>query len=432
MKKNAIAMGLMLLPVAAMADVTLYGQMKGAIGAERMRTETMGVKNNSGKGGQSTDTMVRDYGSRIGFKGQEDLGNGLKTIWQVEQTVSLAGNTSTGWSNRETFLGLKGDFGTVRVGNLRTVFDADMRDADPWEYDYDGGKGYNGLSYYERVHTPRIAASVRYDTPNIAGFSANIHLATGANRAASGFKQQDDNGNQSNKGSDVMYLGLNYENSGFFAKYGFGMYKKSTHSANVTYDNNGNRHENIGNKSAQVHRLNVGYKANGLLVAGSWQYADGFDSLASHRNRFGVASKDVNLFTSGANNIAQASGSAAEQNRFNDYLLASQEGAKRHEAVLTASYTMGAWTPRASYVHGFDMKSKGNYGKFSNTKYDQVIVGADYALSKRTTMLLTASWMKQGLGTSYSSAVQNGQNVIVEHKDQYQVSALALGMRHLF
>ena len=71
MKKSLIALSLAALPVAAMADVTLYGQIKAGV-------EISKVKVGSGDDSQrsKTATEITDLGSRIGFKGHEDLGSG--------------------------------------------------------------------------------------------------------------------------------------------------------------------------------------------------------------------------------------------------------------------------------------------------------------------------------------------------------------------
>ena len=84
MKKTLIALTLAALPVASMAEVTLFGTIKG--GAEF--TKVKGVKN--------TITNVNDWDSSIGFKGEEDLGNGLKAIWQLQSTAGInAANSRT-------------------------------------------------------------------------------------------------------------------------------------------------------------------------------------------------------------------------------------------------------------------------------------------------------------------------------------------------
>lgn len=114
MKKSLIALTLAALPVAATADVTLYGAIKAGVQTYRS------VEHREGKVvGVETGSEISDFGSKIGFKGQEDLGNGLKAVWQLEQGASVAG-TNTGWGNKQSFVGLKGGFGTIRVGSLNS------------------------------------------------------------------------------------------------------------------------------------------------------------------------------------------------------------------------------------------------------------------------------------------------------------------------
>lgn len=82
MKKTLIALAVATLPAAAFADVTIYGQIKA------------GVENVDAGGVNKTN--VDDMGSRIGFKGSEDLGNGLKAIWQVESGFDIDGTNRQG------------------------------------------------------------------------------------------------------------------------------------------------------------------------------------------------------------------------------------------------------------------------------------------------------------------------------------------------
>ena len=79
MKKSLIALTLAALPVAAMADVTLYGQVKAGVEISKVK---------EGKTTSKTATEIADYGSRIGFKGHEHLGSNLLTVnlssvWKV-------------------------------------------------------------------------------------------------------------------------------------------------------------------------------------------------------------------------------------------------------------------------------------------------------------------------------------------------------------
>lgn len=59
--------------------------------------------------------------SRIGFRGKEDLGSGLRAIWQIESKVRVDTGGDT-FATRDSFGGLDGGFGTIRLGNMDTVY----------------------------------------------------------------------------------------------------------------------------------------------------------------------------------------------------------------------------------------------------------------------------------------------------------------------
>lgn len=64
-------------------------------------------------------TYVTSNSSRFGFKGKSDLGAGLSAIFQIESSVTAdaGGGTIAG---RDTYVGLKGGFGQVRIGKNQT------------------------------------------------------------------------------------------------------------------------------------------------------------------------------------------------------------------------------------------------------------------------------------------------------------------------
>ncbi|MEB0178335.1 porin, partial [Undibacterium sp. CCC3.4] len=63
--------------------------------------------------------------SRLGFRGNEDLGGGLKAIWQLEGGVILDTGTSDGdLFGRQANVGLQGDFGRIVAGrSYSTTYD---------------------------------------------------------------------------------------------------------------------------------------------------------------------------------------------------------------------------------------------------------------------------------------------------------------------
>ena len=357
MKKSLIALTLAALPVAAMADVTLYGQIKAGVEISRTKEKVAGQTIKS-----KTATEIADYGSRIGFKGHEHLGNNLNAIWQVEQKTSIAGGDS-GFANRESFLGLEGGFGKVRAGNLNTALNDSSDSFDPWESSNANADTLQ-LGKIKRVDDRKV--SVRYDTPVLGGFSASVQYQPRDNA------RPDDKGVHAVKSRASYDLGLNYENSGFFGRYAGSFAKHADLTDGYLETFNRNTTLNAGTyKDHQVHRLTAGYDANNLMVAVVGQY-EGFK-------------KDV----------------------------ANAKKNERVEVGATAAYRFGNVTPRVSYAHGFKAKEEGV--KEKNSVYNQVIVGADYDFSKRTSALLSAGWLKEGKGDN-----------------TYEKTAGTVGLRHKF
>ena len=379
MKKTLIALALTALPVAAMADVVLYGQIKGGVGV------TFADGDNDG-----SVTQMEDYGSRIGFKGEEDLGNGLKAIWQVEQRVSLAGDgvTSEGFNTRDTFIGLEGGFGKVRAGYVSDQFNENMETMDIWEYKTGAGAAVRGLATMTR-HDGR-QQGVRYDSPNFGGFDFNITHQLADSAAETEFQ------NRAESQGARTIVGLNYENSGFFGKLGYGFYQDST----VSYSSDLSK---VSAEDGHLVRVEGGYDANNLFVGLAYQYA-----------------KDMPAFAPG--------GDAA----FNKVLVNGKQynvaADKAHEAAISLAYTFGAVTPKITYAHGWDQKVAGR--DVDNSGYDQVIIGADYALSKRTTALVSAGWMNGATGVAETyDAKGNFAGYKAEDDDMYSIG---VGLRHKF
>jgi len=101
----AVAAALPMVSQAATADVTIYGKVHTSI--DYIDPDV---------GDSIYDVTSR--ASRLGFKGSEDLGDGLKLIWKMETTY----NTAEGGfgSGRNTYIGLAGGWGTFLYGRHDT------------------------------------------------------------------------------------------------------------------------------------------------------------------------------------------------------------------------------------------------------------------------------------------------------------------------
>ena len=102
----AIASALSAPAFADNANVTVYG--KAFMTFEQY---------DAGTTGSTSQMRVNTNASRFGVKGDEDLGEGLKAVYQFEVEMDADGNAGNGLGKtRNSGAGLKGDFGQVMLG----------------------------------------------------------------------------------------------------------------------------------------------------------------------------------------------------------------------------------------------------------------------------------------------------------------------------
>jgi predicted porin len=119
-KLLAAAIAAALAPAAVMAEasnVTIYGRID--YGFMSRGGDNGGNAQAAQKGRQNGLEDGIAGSNRLGFKGSEDLGNGLKAIFEFEFGFSGDNGTSFGGStNRHSWVGLTGNFGTVLGGRV--------------------------------------------------------------------------------------------------------------------------------------------------------------------------------------------------------------------------------------------------------------------------------------------------------------------------
>jgi predicted porin len=124
MTKNilAIAIAAAVMAPSAFAAATVYGT--AAVAANSF-SSVSNVGNTAGAAGSASTglTSISSNTSILGIKGSEDLGAGMKAVYQMEFGVALDGNSDAGAaastglnSTRNSFVGLGGGFGTVLAG----------------------------------------------------------------------------------------------------------------------------------------------------------------------------------------------------------------------------------------------------------------------------------------------------------------------------
>ena len=168
MKKTLIAIAAIAAMGAASAGPTVYGVVD------------LNLSSTSGAGAAS-QTAITDNGyntSRFGVKGDMDLGDGLKGIYQYETGVPIATPGSITWGGRGAFAGVAGAFGTVTIGRMFTPYAISLfNDA----MEYDDLSAYWTIADQIGIHADNVWQShaISYATPSLNGLSLNAMVSPG-------------------------------------------------------------------------------------------------------------------------------------------------------------------------------------------------------------------------------------------------------------
>ena len=252
MKKSLIALavaGVVSAPAfAATSNVDVYGKLH--VGLSFYDDSNM------------SDTQVSSNASRIGFKGTEDLGGGLAAIWQIESGVNLDEQNGT-WASRNSFVGLKGGFGTALIGNHDTPLKLVGRAVDLFPDTIADSRNVLGVGSDTRGDNV-----VAYISPTWTGFSFAAAYSTDPVSAAS---------NAGDVADRSLYnLSATYANGPVFVGFGYG---------------DGDYHE--ANGLGAQYRLAAGFTFGNFKLVGE------YDSLEDDSTTVGTLAGDYDAWMVG-------------------------------------------------------------------------------------------------------------------------------------
>jgi predicted porin len=204
MKKSLIALAAIgfVGAAAAQSSVTLYGVADIWVGKPE------GGKIQAGSGGVT--------GSRWGIKGSEDLGGGLKAVFNFEQGIDLGNGATQNFAaggasgfTRQATVGLEGGFGAVKLGQNWTAFDDIYGSANSgFDSALSASRGvWKNYWAYSNGNT-NSNAQIYYATPVIAGFSGALSTKLPGNESAAEKKHVATHIKYEN---GPIYAGLGYE-----------------------------------------------------------------------------------------------------------------------------------------------------------------------------------------------------------------------------
>ena len=153
-------------PVAAQS-VTAYGRLDVAVEYVRIT---------GGAAADRTLKLLSNDGSRLGFRGTEDLGNGLRAMFNIEAALSPDTGTtsSTALFGRQSWVSI----GSAQWGDVS--FGRNYSPIDDYAYYFDAFQyGGNGATYGSQKYAARVDNSIKYISPKFGG-GAEVRLLVGA------------------------------------------------------------------------------------------------------------------------------------------------------------------------------------------------------------------------------------------------------------
>ena len=177
MKKHLIAAAVaaaVVAPAAMAQNVTVYGIIDAGIQSYDNGTSSLTRAANNALAS-----------SRLGFRGTEDLGGGLKANFQLEAAlipndgVMGNGTTSTAGAssfNRESWVGLSGGFGEIRLGRQDVTYAQDIDSGVSQAGNLNLSAGIGGKNGELGGDQNNV---IKYISPTFSGFSFNLGYASG-------------------------------------------------------------------------------------------------------------------------------------------------------------------------------------------------------------------------------------------------------------
>jgi predicted porin len=378
MQKKIIALAIaaaVSAPAFADSNVTIYG----------VANLSYDMTQSGAVGNSFSNNKVSSNTSRIGFKGNEDLGDGLSAVWQIETLVQMDGTapTATNGANqfggRNTFLGLSSaSAGTVLMGRHDTPYNISNRKYDLFT---DGladnrsimGGGTNAAASFNG-RQPNVLA---YISPAMSGFTGAIAYVAGAEGQTVATET---------KGSAWSLAAL-YGNGPISANFGYEVHDIGTATGT----------------------LGAALAAGTSVKETAWTISGGYK----------VAEFEINgIYEKTSDNFG---GSVL------DPLGAAGANTLGHRAYyLSGKYNFGSNAVKLAYANAGSNAT-------ANTDATQVTVGFDHSLSKRTTVYALYTKLDNGTAGSYAlSGNGTGAPAAAVSGVGGKPSAISLGMKHTF
>lgn len=345
MKKTVLALAMLggfAGAAVAQTSVNIYGILDA------------GFVRESGGGAGSVNKLTSGVasGSRLGFKGTEDLGGGLSALFVLENGLAVDTGAATQGGllfGRQAFVGLGSGFGTVTLGRQYTPQYLTLAFVDPFSTGTAGTAA--NLMPNTGKGSSRMDNTIKYVSPSFAGFTGELAYGFGEVAGDSSAGRQ--------YGIALAYAG-------------------GPLSVRLGYHNRNNDTATTQADEAKNTLLAATYDLNVVKLHAAYGHNKGLNSSPIR----GVSASNPNPF-----------GNAFDPTASTD----------SRDFLVGVTVPLGAHTVLASYIRKDDKTG-------FNQDADQVAVGYRYALSKRTDLYAAYARISNDRGASYTvgSAIEAG------------------------
>jgi predicted porin len=376
------------------SSVTIYGIID----------EGLNYISNSGGGRVFSNTSGVIQGSRWGLRGSEDLGGGLKAVFVLENGFDAStGKLGQGGLEfgRQAWVGLSSArFGTVTLGrqyDSRVDFVGPLVAATRWG----GAFGTHPADIDNLNNSFRINNSVKYKSPSFGGFAFSALYSLGGVAGSVGRNQIYSVGGGYTYGPFALgaaYLNARNPNVSYFGATG----TVAATSNGVPGSNLGTAPSLSGFASASTYQS--------ITAGGGFQFGAAHVGLTYSNTAF----KGLGDTTSGPN----PQGFSGNMH----YSNVEINGEYRVGAALLLGVAY-------DYMKGSSLSSA--RGTVGGATWQQVSLGADYSLSKRTDVYLMAMY-QHAAGTDSTGGAAHAAIYTITPSDSNHQSVVRVGIRHRF
>lgn len=427
MKKSLLALavlGAFAGAAQAQSSVTIYGIVDTGITYTSKVGSVAGTPAATATGSRFGLNSGILQGSRIGFKGVEDLGGGLSAVFNLEtgfqnDTGAMQGadaTTSSSLFRRKSVVGLQGGFGAVLAGR-QTDFLDDIGGSMTGVGDF-GGVISNVGSGLSRLQGTRTNNSVRYNTNNLGGFTGSLIYGFGETAGSASAGQ-------------AWGLGGKYENGplALAAAYYQSKANGAGNNANAadtgitsTTTNSAYSGGNISGTVLKTWTLAAAYQIGAAKIYGNWSRVKQPGAFATGYGSFAAASAAPSNF------LATTSGTVTANTGTNTgYVIGGSNMDKADLFELGGNYAL---SPSLKLLASVQHSRLNFVGADSKGKLTQINLGTDYWLSKRTDIyaflsnLRASNTYNPGIGASSIGGAPSGADA--------SQTAVSVGIRHKF